>query len=36
MPEKKKLDKVEVVTPKRSSKQVSISVKSPVAWLFPE
>ena len=35
MPKKKKLDKAEVAT-KRSLKQVSISVKSPVAWLFPE
>ena len=36
MPKRKKLDKAEAVTPKRSSKRVSISVKSPVAWLFLE
>ena len=33
---KKKSDKAKVVTLKRSSKRVSISVKSPVAWLFLE
>ena len=36
MPQTKKSNKAEVVTPKRSSNQVSVSVKSPVAWLFPE
>ena len=36
MPKKKKSDKAEVVSPKRSSRRVSISVKSQVAWLFPE
>ena len=36
MPKKKKSDKAEVVTPKRSLTRVSISVKSPVTWLFPE
>ena len=36
MPKMKKSDKAEVVTPKTSSKRVSFSVKSPVAWLFPE
>ena len=32
----KKANKPEVVTPKRSSNRVSVSVKSPVVWLFPE
>ena len=36
MPKKKKLDKAEVVTLKGSSKRDSVSVKSPVAWLFLE
>ena len=35
MPKKKKSDKAEVAT-KSSLKQVYTSVKSPVAWLFPE
>ena len=33
---KKKSNKAEVVTPKRSSNRVFVSVKSPVVWLFPE
>ena len=36
MPKKKKSDKAEVVTSERLSKRVSISARSPVAWLFPE
>ena len=36
MSKKKKSDKVELVTPKRSSKRDSTSVKSPVACLFPK
>ena len=36
MPKMKKSDKAEVVTPKTSSKRVSVSVKSLVAWLLPK
>ena len=36
MPKKKKLDKAEVVTLKGSWKRDSVSVKSPVGWLFLE
>ena len=36
MPNTKKLNKAAVVTPKRLSNRVFVSVKSSLGWLFPE